>query len=247
VSPSGEQRAGFTLVELLVVVAVIAILASLLLPALSRAKGNAHSATCQNRLKELAISLQLYREDNGSHFPFLFMAADDDPEQKKPCYWFEAIRAYHGLAWTNRAFHCSAYPGEIRGLEAGHVRGSYAYNGWGVNPVWESKLGLGSYSVFQDRHPPVREGNVRVPASMYAMGDSRLVSDAGKLVGMPVMWNQRGYPEAAEKRGGRHGVTYNVLFCDGHVAAVRRRDLTNATATARFFNIDHEPHPEFQN
>lgn len=54
----------FTLLELLVVIAVIAILASMLLPALSKAQQTAHRTHCINNLKQLGIGFFLYAEAN---------------------------------------------------------------------------------------------------------------------------------------------------------------------------------------
>jgi prepilin-type processing-associated H-X9-DG protein/prepilin-type N-terminal cleavage/methylation domain-containing protein len=59
----------FTLVELLVVIATIAVLAGLLLPNLSIAKRKAQSIACENNLKTLQLASELYTDDNRGYFP----------------------------------------------------------------------------------------------------------------------------------------------------------------------------------
>jgi prepilin-type N-terminal cleavage/methylation domain-containing protein/prepilin-type processing-associated H-X9-DG protein len=60
---------GFTLVELLVVIAVIAILAALLLPVLGRAKTYARTSTCLNHLHQLQLCWHMYSHDNDNVLP----------------------------------------------------------------------------------------------------------------------------------------------------------------------------------
>ncbi|HEX3718044.1 MAG TPA: hypothetical protein VH595_08755 [Verrucomicrobiae bacterium] len=63
------SSAGFTLVELAVVVFMAGVLASLLLPALSTAKEKSHRAVCQSNIRQLLIALRSYADDNGDLFP----------------------------------------------------------------------------------------------------------------------------------------------------------------------------------
>ena len=69
------RRAGapaFTLVEMLVVIAIIAILAGLLLPVVSRSKESGRSAACLSNLHQIGLALQLYVEDNQNRLPVMF-------------------------------------------------------------------------------------------------------------------------------------------------------------------------------
>src|SRR5690348_4724779 len=61
--------AGFTLVELLVVIALIAVLASLLLPALSKTKEAGRTAVCGSNIRQLAIAAAAYSLDNRGILP----------------------------------------------------------------------------------------------------------------------------------------------------------------------------------
>jgi len=64
-----KRIAAFTMIELLVVVAIIAILASLLLPALDRARDKAKTAACVNNLRQLSAAVLLYAYDYNDWVP----------------------------------------------------------------------------------------------------------------------------------------------------------------------------------
>jgi prepilin-type N-terminal cleavage/methylation domain-containing protein/prepilin-type processing-associated H-X9-DG protein len=62
---------GFSLVELLVVISIIALLAALLLPLLGRAKESGRATVCLSNLHQIGVSLQLYVQDNNNHLPVM--------------------------------------------------------------------------------------------------------------------------------------------------------------------------------
>ncbi len=70
--PVRSARAGFTLIELMVVIAIIAIIASLLLPGFAKSKEQARSSKCLSNLKQIGLAIQTYVTDNDSLMPVLF-------------------------------------------------------------------------------------------------------------------------------------------------------------------------------
>ncbi len=86
-----HDRLAFTLIELLVVIAILAILAALLLPAMNRARAQTRSASCLNNVRQLALALFLYADDNRGKLIDLSLARGGSWIQ-----WTQGILPYLG-------------------------------------------------------------------------------------------------------------------------------------------------------
>ncbi len=70
------SRGGFTLVEMLVVVGILAVLAAIIFPVFMQARGKARQAQCISNLKQLGLALEMYASDHDERYPFAVDPAD---------------------------------------------------------------------------------------------------------------------------------------------------------------------------
>lgn len=229
---------GFTLVELLVVIAIIAILAALLLPALAKARGKAQSTACQNLLRQTGLGLQMYVQDNGYYPPLA--------ERGTPTLCFDRLYPYYPVSWTNAAWNCPTYLAQggvvSRDLVINNSIGiGYCYNWMGTGTGFPggsgapTSLGLGLLPKYSKQ-----ELQVRGPSEMYAVADARSqIHKQGIIGGIKMsLW------ELDKETPPPHAQGYNILFCDGHVAFVKRTDYLYPPRSAANWNYDGQPHPE---
>jgi len=257
----GNRKRGFSLVELLVVVAVIGILAALLLPAVAAGKGQVKSISCKNRLHQMSLALAMYVHDNQSRYPqYLGPAGPSYGDATGPggraaglVYWSSKLYPYYSLTWSNASFQCPGYNGKVSGpsYPGGVDRlGAYAYNAAGarIDDRTNENFGLGPFMYWRDDQgnpvPPVDESKVTAPYDMLAICDSLVKAglsggtDVGRCGGL------FGGDMATAPYVLRHGRNFNFLLCDGHVSALSPSVLFCPSNSAAMWNYDHQPHPE---
>jgi prepilin-type N-terminal cleavage/methylation domain-containing protein/prepilin-type processing-associated H-X9-DG protein len=66
---TSRARSGFTLIELLVVISIIAVLAALLLPAVTMVRGSANATACMSNLRQAGMAIIAYTDDNNNYIP----------------------------------------------------------------------------------------------------------------------------------------------------------------------------------
>ncbi len=74
-----QRPSAFTLIEILVVMAIIALLASVLFAVFSRVREKGRSAACQSNLHQIALAIQQYTQDNNGRFPTGGLYRDPPP------------------------------------------------------------------------------------------------------------------------------------------------------------------------
>lgn len=116
--PWRMRQRSFTLIELLVVISIIAIIASMLLPALNKARESARKSTCVNQIKQMTSSLISYSVDMEDYFPT--DGVNRDQWKYVLGKWYVPFYdcGEEGNKDHNKRWHCSDYKEEVAVLNA---------------------------------------------------------------------------------------------------------------------------------
>jgi prepilin-type N-terminal cleavage/methylation domain-containing protein len=87
-SRRSQRQRGFTLVELLVVIGIIALLISVLLPALNKARAASRTTACLSNLRQMGAAFNIYLSENKDHLPhYIWRTNPKNPEISWDGYW----------------------------------------------------------------------------------------------------------------------------------------------------------------
>jgi prepilin-type processing-associated H-X9-DG protein/prepilin-type N-terminal cleavage/methylation domain-containing protein len=233
----------FTLVELLVVIAIIAILATMLLPAFAKAKGKAHSSTCQNHLKQLQLGWLMYLHDNNDQlvpnkdgndgtgnwisFPGSWVVGNAQLDTSTTNIQNGVLFSYHPNVTILRC--PSDRSTLIDGSNQLSTR-SYMLNGWLNGPDW-----------LLDTPPYVRTkyGSLKHPARIFAFTESKNC-DSGSFYISPFGYGWSVEAQWLNSPGDWHNRGCNLSFADGHVEFHRWRWLKPSGYGVEVENADDE-------
>jgi prepilin-type N-terminal cleavage/methylation domain-containing protein len=234
------RSAGFTLIELLVVIAVIAILAALLLPALARAKSKADRTYCLNSLRQIAVFMHLYTDDNREVFPaHRNQYHYPDTGEYMNDWWGTTILPY--AQGNSNLFHCPTLKGKmpVPYSPSGQtwswsfdVRSvGYGYNGWflGHLPYDNETVVVGGVTFTTTKE--FKRTSIKRPSENLVIGDKNPTgSDAHWSSSLWWPWGDMTATDPSSQHEGidpvRHLGAGNVVFNDAH-AESRKNQFIN--------------------
>ena len=235
----------FTLIELLIVISIITLLASILAPALRAAKELARASQCQANLHDLSVAMGTYHtENNGTYWPYslanwpragvrcYFWGTDADPVDPKPSPFLKACGNNLAYLWCPDLPWGSYTP---QGAYVSEPTTTYAYNGRYFDKGLNGKTCR-------------KASDVPRPADLFVLADAAM---SWAPAGVTILQNSTylepvtgSWVQTPTNHFRHHGQT-NALCGDGHVAICTPEGWALDTTThLGFVGTDNYPHYE---
>ncbi len=246
------RRGGFTVIELIVVIATITLLVAILLPALQSSRQQAKVVLCNSNIRQLVLGLMMYETENQT-LPHAF---DRPPHGSPPpggypggsaydrrgWWWFNYMEGFFNKADSKKTVLCCP----SKRLNSPKLKNNILCGNYGVNQsICKSSRGRRSRAEFIGT--PLSTSNILRPGETLLIVDSgysminwwhatdappvslgsTVIEDTAYIPGLRINAERDLWPDQEHDAiNGRHpNKTVNVGFADGHISRVKADDL----------------------
>jgi prepilin-type processing-associated H-X9-DG protein/prepilin-type N-terminal cleavage/methylation domain-containing protein len=232
-NPRTPSCRAFTLVELLVVIGIIALLISILLPSLNKARRASQAVACASNLRQIGMAFQLYANDHQQWYPMNIGVNNYfwPPSNDSTTLWYAYIAPY--LGWSGdtsangfiypKVLDCPSYDRTVN-VTWVSTSANWVYISYGYNDVY---FGNFSFSNPTTQSRNFKRGQIQRPADKFLVMDSLY---------MITRW----YTNVSEvyPLDPRHDKRCNVLFADGHVTTMFPKEMIGSGIIGEQTNQD---------
>ena len=226
---SDVGKKGFTLIEMLVVIAIISILAAILFPVFARARENARRTSCLSNMKQIGLAAMMYVQDYDEKYPARSMQVGTSPTSWGRAttggwYWGELLQPY---AKSKQVFYCPNSLDRDR-----DVPNAYNYSASGVifPQTATDVISMASIVSPATTYAILEGGQVQITAKMAKRREEINWVLAGIGAGGGDCTSTTGDTSATATREcntPRHFDGNNVVFADGHAKWLKVVTMVN--------------------
>jgi prepilin-type N-terminal cleavage/methylation domain-containing protein/prepilin-type processing-associated H-X9-DG protein len=173
---SYKNKSGFTLVELLVVVSIIAVLLAILMPAMNKAREQGKKVQCGAHMKNMALGMMTYSMTYNNYYPALLMPGDLSKVLKGKSHWHQLVLKFADNKSLPQCPSLSVYK-KVQWDDKTYITGyGLNYNGWNSKKTWavgDDPDGAFGYMIPDEpRGGCIKSSRPRHPSSFIMLGDT---------------------------------------------------------------------------
>ena len=213
--PVSRARRGFTLVEMLIVIGVVALLAAIMFPVFSRVREGGRRTACNNNLRQMGLAFTQYRQDNNGRFP----GAGQYQKWGNGAHWVKGVNSDNNTG-NPGSLALTSGDRDIRAGVTANVEGGALFTYTKESKIYycpSNATGSAKRLSYSMNCAIAGMSDVRIkePSNIILLVDEEKANDgylytAGQLTGGGT---------STDELTQRHNSSGNLLFVDGHVKA----------------------------